>query len=459
MRPLGCIVLAAGEGLRMKSDIPKPLHTIGGKTLLDHVLTTLLELQPRQLTVVVGAGRERVITAIPSDEVQIAIQEPQLGTGHAADCTRELYEGFDGDILITCADIPLVRVETLQRLISEHRRLGATATMLTTIMPDADGYGRVIRDDDGLVREVIEHKDADEATRQIREINTGIFCFRAQELFDALAHLENDNLQGEYYLPDTLTCFRRQGMTVAAVIVAGPDEVMGINDRVQLAAAEKICRDRTRQRLMLAGVTMIDPANTYVDDGVSIGPDTVILPGAQILGASSIGSGCEIGGNVLIRNSTIGDGCLLRHCASVVDSRLEDEVQIGPFANIRGNSLIKSRAVIGQGEVNRSEIGEDSKAVHFSYLGDTVCGAGVNIGAGTITCNYDGKQHNHTIIEDGAFIGSDTILVAPVRVGRGAYIGAGSVITSDVPAGSLGIGRTRQRIIEGWVERTGRQPD
>ncbi len=459
MRPLGCIVLAAGEGLRMKSDIPKPLHIIGGRSLLDHVLTTLLELQPRQLTVVVGVGRRQVSAAIPTDKVQIAVQESQCGTGHAADCARELYEGFDGDVLITCADIPLVRVETLQRLISEHRRLEATATMLTTIMPDASGYGRVVRDDDGLVRQVVEHKDADDTTRSIKEINTGIFCFRARDLFNALAHLENDNLQGEYYLPDTLAYLRQQGLRVAAVVAADHDEVMGINNRVQLATAEKICRDRTRQRLMLAGVTMVDPATTYVDDGVTIGPDTIIQPGAQITGESSVGSGCEIGGNVLIRNATVGDGCLLRHCSSVVDSRVEDEVQLGPFANIRGNSLIKSRAVIGQAEVNRSEVGEGSKAIHFSYLGDTVCGAGVNIGAGTITCNYDGKQHNHTVIEDGAFIGSDTILVAPVKVGRGAYIAAGSVITSDVPAGSLGVARARQQIIADWVKRTGRQPD
>ena len=271
--------------------------------------------------------------------------------------------------------------------------------------------------------------------------------------------MDNDNVQGQYYLPDTLKYFRDEEMPVAACIAEDPAEVMGINDRVQLATAEKVCRDRIRERLMLAGVTMIDPASTYVDDQVTIGADTAIWPGTHILGDSSIGSGCEIGGHVLIQNSTIGDGCLVRHCSSVTDSRIENQVEIGPFANIRGNSVIKSKAAIGLAEVNRSEVGEGSKSPHFSYLGDAVIGAGVNIGAGTVTCNYDGREHHHTIIEDGAFIGSDTILVAPVKIGRGAYTAAGSLISSDVPEAALGVARARQRIIERWAKRMGKRKD
>ncbi len=458
MRPVACIVLAAGESLRFKSKTPKPLHKMAGRALLDHVLGTLSELKPERVTVVVGVAREQVSEAV-GDRAEIAIQEEQLGTGHAVDCAREFYDGFEGDIVVTCADIPLVRAETLQELIAEHRRQGAAGTMLTTRMPDPTGYGRVVRDENGLVREVVEHKDADEQTRRINEINAGIFCFRVAELFEALRHVDNDNVQGQYYLPDTLKYFRDQKMPVAACIAEDPDEVMGINDRVQLATAEKVCRDRIRERLMLAGVTMIDPVSTYVDDQVSIGADTVIWPGTHILGDSSIGSGCEIGGHVLIQNSTIGDGCLVRHCSSVSASHIENEVTIGPFANIRGNSVIKSKAGIGLAEVNRSEVGEGSKAPHFCYLGDAVIGAGVNIGAGTVTCNYDGRDKHQTTIEDGAFIGSDTILVAPVKIGRGAYTAAGSVISSDVPEAALGVARARQKVIERWAERMGKRKD
>ncbi len=458
MRPVACIVLAAGESSRFKSKTPKPLHKMAGRALLDHVLDTLSKLKHERVTVVVGVAREQVSEAV-GDRAGIAIQEEQLGTGHAVDCAREFYDDFEGDILVTCADIPLVRAETLQELIAEHRRQDAAGTMLTTKMPDPTGYGRVVRDEDGLVREVVEHKDADEQAQRINEINAGIFCFRAAELFEALRHVDNDNAQSQYYLPDTLKYFCAKDMPVAACIAEDPAEVMGINDRVQLATAEKICRDRIRERLMQAGVTMIDPASTYVDDQATIGADTVVWPGTHILGDSSIGTGCEIGGHVLIRNSTIGDDCLVRHCSSVTDSRIENEVEIGPFANIRGNSVIKSKAVIGLAEVNRSEIGEGSMSRHFSYLGDTVVGVGVNIGAGTITCNYDGREHHHTIIEDGAFIGSDTILVAPVKIGRGAYTAAGSVICSDVPEAALGVARARQKVIERWAERMGKRKD
>ncbi len=454
MRQLASIVLAAGEGSRLKSGLAKPLHKVGGKTMLEHVIATLRQIGGQRVTVVVGVAREQVIAALPDGDVEIAIQEQQLGTGHAVDSARDLYRDFEGDIICTYVDIPLIRPETLLRLVEQHREQGAAATMLTTIVDDPTGYGRVIRDDAGMVAGVVEHRDADEATLAIREINTGIYCFRGPELFEALRHVDNDNAQGEYYLPDVLKWLRAEGLPVAGFVATDPEELMGINDRIQLAQADTVCRRRVRETLMRDGVTMIEPDSICIDFGVRIGRDTVIRPGAIIEGETVIGEGCEIGGNCCIRNSTIGDGCIIRHCSCITDSGVEDCAEIGPFANIRGNSTIGRGAAIGScAEVNRSTIGPGSKSRHFSYLGDSVVGSNVNIGAGTITCNYDGYQKHQTSIRDDAFIGSDTIFIAPVEVGRGAVIGAGSVITDDVDGGALGIARARQTVIEHWAEK------
>ena len=454
MRQLASIVLAAGEGSRLKSRLAKPLHKVGGKTMLEHVIATLRQIGGQRVTVVVGVAREQVIAALPDGDVEIAIQEQQLGTGHAVDSARDLYRDFEGDIICTYVDIPLITPETLLHLVEQHREQGAAATMLTTIVDDPAGYGRVIRDDAGMFAGVVEHRDADEATLAIREINTGIYCFRGPELFEALRHVDNDNSQGEYYLPDVLKWLRAEGLPVAGCVATDPDELMGINDRIQLAQADTICRRRVRETLMRDGVTMIEPDSICIDAGVRIGRDTIIRPGAIIEGESTIGEDCEIGGNCCIRNSTIGDGCIIRHCSSITDSTIEDRAEIGPFANIRGNSTVGRGAAIGScAEVNRSTIGPGSKSRHFSYLGDSVIGSDVNIGAGTITCNFDGFRKHQTSIGDGAFVGSDTIFIAPVEVGRGAVTGAGSVITDDVAEGALGIARARQTVIEHWAER------
>ncbi len=454
MRELASIVLAAGEGSRLKSKLAKPLHKVGGKTMLEHVIATLREVGGQRVTVVVGVAREQVIAALPDEGVEIAVQEQQLGTGHAVDSARDLYEGFEGDIICTYVDIPLITPATLLHLVEQHREQGAAATMLTTIVGDPTGYGRVIRDDAGMVAGVVEHRDADEATLAIREINTGIYCFRGPELFAALRHVDNDNTQGEYYLPDVLKWLRAEGLPVAGCVAADPEELMGINDRIQLAQADAVCRRRVREALMREGVSMIDPDSICIDAGVRIGRDTVIQPGALIEGDTVIGEDCEIGGNCRIRNSIVGDGCVIRHCSCVSESVVEDHSEIGPFAHIRGNSTVGRGAAVGSyTEINRSTIGPGSKSRHFSYLGDSVIGSNVNIGAGTITCNFDGYRKHQTSIGDGAFIGSDTIFVAPVQVGAGAVTGAGSVITDEVPDGALAIARARQTIIERWAEK------
>lgn len=454
MRQLASIILAAGEGSRLKSRIAKPLHEVGGRSMLEHVITTLRHVGGQRITVVVGVARDQVIAAVSGSDIEIAVQEQQLGTGHAVDSARGLYEGFEGDIICTYVDIPLITPETLLGLVEQHREQGAAATMLTTMVEDPTGYGRVVRDVRGLVAGVVEHRDADEATRAIREINTGIYCFRGPELFEALRHIDNDNAQGEYYLPDVLKWLRAEGLPVAGCIADDPEELMGINDRIQLARADGVCRRRVREALMRDGVGMIEPDSICIDAGVRVGRDTVIRPGAVLTGASVVGENCEIGANCCIRNSTIGDGCIIRHCSCVTDSKVDDRAEIGPFAHIRGNSTVGSDAAIGScAEVNRSTIGPRTKSRHFSYLGDSVVGSDVNIGAGTITCNYDGNQKHRTTIADGAFIGSDTIFIAPVQIGSGAVTGAGSVITHDVAKGALGIARARQTVIERWVER------
>jgi bifunctional UDP-N-acetylglucosamine pyrophosphorylase / glucosamine-1-phosphate N-acetyltransferase len=455
---LGCVILAAGEGKRMKSALAKPLHRVCGRTMLDHVLAYVAPLQPETTAVVLGVGREMMEQALAGCDVRLAIQEQQLGTGHAVLAAADAFAGFDGDLVVTCADIPLVRSETLQALLDEHRARGAAATVMTAIYDDPTGYGRVVRDERGLLRAIVEHRDASDDVRALREINAGIYCFQARPLFEALARLRNDNDQGEYYLPDVLTAFVAAGETVAAVIAADADEVMGINDRVQLAQAEAVARQRVREALMRGGVTMIDPAATYVDVGVEIGPDTVIWPGAVLTGATTIGAGCTIGPHVQLNDITLGDGCEVRQGSGLTGSTIGERVTIGPFAFIRSDCRIEDQARVGaHTEMVRSVIGRHAKMSHFSYAGDSEIGAGTNIGAGVVTCNYDGQSKHRTTIGAGAFIGSDAILVAPVNVAPGAYVAAGSVITKDVPTGALGIGRAKQDNLEGWVERKRRQ--
>lgn len=453
MADLAIVVLAAGQGKRMKSAVPKVLHRLCGQPLISHALAALRPLNPCPQVVVVGVGAEQVRQAIEGPEIIFAIQEEPLGTGHAANCAREALSHFRGEVIVTGADIPLVRTETWHHVVTEHRRQQAAGTIVTAIS-DPTGYGRVIRDDHSRVQHIVEEADCDEQTRAVREWNTGLYCFEARALFEALSRLQPDNEQGEYYLTDVVAALVQSGQKVIAVVAEDADEVMGINDRVQLAYAERIARDRIRQRLMLQGVTMLDPDTTYIDEGVEVGRDTVIYPGALLLGETQVGENCLIGDHVLIEDSRIGDGTEVKHCSVVRESRVGQQVQIGPGAHVRDKSSLADGARVGtSSEVVRSHLGEGTRDLHFSYLGDATVGADVNIGAGVITCNFDGKEKHPTIIEEGAFIGSDAAIIAPVTIGRGAYVAAGSVITKDVPAQGLAVGRSRQENKPGWAQR------
>jgi len=449
-----CIILAAGEGTRLKSKYPKALQALCGKPLVLHTIDAARAAGADPIVVVIGAGAEQMRIVLADTDVRIVHQAERKGTGHAVMCAQAALEGHQGDVLVTCADIPLVRPQTLRELAAEHSQSGAAATVLTTIYPDPTGYGRVVRDEDGRVQQIVEHDDADEQVRQIKEINTSIYCFDAVTLFGALPRLSANNAQDEYYLTDVIPELLDEGHTVAAVTAPDWQEVMGINTRAQHAEAERIARSRVRQRLMDDGVMLMDPGSTFIDCEVQIGPDTVIWPGAVILGQTQVGSDCVIQSNVRIENCQIADRVQVRHCSVVTNSRLGNEVQVGPFAHVRNDSEICEQACIGSyAEVVRSVVGPRTYDKHFSYLGNAQVGADVNIGAGVITCNYDGQAKHRTVIGDGAFIGSDAAIVAPVTIGAGAYIGAGSVITKDVPPNALAVERGPQKNIEDWAKR------
>ncbi len=449
-----CIILAAGEGTRLKSKYPKALQRLCGKPLVLHAIDAAQAAGADPIVVVIGAGAEQMRTVLADTDVRIAHQAKRKGTGHAVMCAQAALEGYQGDMLVTCADIPLLRPQTLTQLSAEHSQSGAAATVLTTICPDPTGYGRVVRGEDGRVQQIVEQDDADQQVQQISEINTSIYYFQAAVLFDALPRLSTDNVQGEHYLTDVIPQLLDAGHTVAAITAHDWQEVMGINTRTQHAEAERIARDRVRQRLMDDGVMLMDPGSTFIDCQVQIGPDTVIWPGAAILGQTRIGDDCVIENNVRIENCQLADRVQVRPCSVVTDSRLGNEVEVGPFAHIRNDSEICDQACIGSyAEVVRSVIGPRTYNKHFSYLGDAQVGADVNIGAGAITCNYDGRTKHRTVIEDGAFVGSDVTIVAPVTIGARAYIGAGSVITKDVPPDALAVERGHQKNVEGWAER------
>ncbi|MEA3247316.1 MAG: bifunctional UDP-N-acetylglucosamine diphosphorylase/glucosamine-1-phosphate N-acetyltransferase GlmU, partial [Gemmatimonadota bacterium] len=385
-------------------------------------------------------------------------QPQQLGTGHACICAGPLLEGFTGEVLVTYADTPLVTPETLRALVEHHRADRAAATVLTVEVDDPAGYGRILRAPSGGVEGIVEHADATDEQRAIREINTGIYVFDAQALSAALGQITPSNEQGELYLTDAIGILVDHGREVSALVTEDPGKVMGINTRVQLAEAERIARDRIRRRLMLTGVTLLHPPSTLIDDTVTVGRDTVIGPGCRLVGETSVGSGCELRGQVTLRSATVGDDVLLRDHTVIDDSAVGDGSQVGPFTLLRGGSEVGRGCKVGSSaEMNRARLGDRSKMQHFSYLGDSRVGEDVNIGAGAITCNYDGIEKHETIVGDGVFIGSDTILIAPITVGDRAYTAAGSVISNDVPAGALAIERTDERTIDGWAERMERR--
>ncbi len=436
----------------MKSARPKVLHRLAGLSLIEHVLSTAASLHPRSTTVVVGheAGRVREALAHHPGLVFV-VQEPQLGTAHALLTTEPALRNATGTLVLLSGDVPMLTAETLKKLVDQHVATHAASTVVTAVVDDARGYGRIVRVGQQIAR-IVEEKDATSAERDIREINSGIYAFALEGLFDAVRSIAAENAQREYYLPDLIAILRRQGAHVDAVTV-NAGEIQGINSRAELAALARAAREEKAAELMAAGVTIEDPATAYIDRSVAVGADTVIHPNVSLEGSTTIGEGVEIHSGVRIVNSTIDDGAIiLNHCL-ITDSRVGRGATLGPFAHLRNAVDVHDGAHIGNFvELKKTVFGARSKAGHLSYLGDSVIGEQVNIGAGTITCNFDGEKKNQTTIEDGAFIGSDTQLVAPVTVGKGAYVGSGSTIRESVPPEALAVSAGKQRNIPDWVK-------
>jgi len=456
------VILAAGRGTRMRSERAKVLHTIAGKAFVLSVLDAGMALGPTRIAVVVGheaAEVQRVCVEhlmrrgvdIP---VAFPLQVDQRGTGDAVRAALPVLEGFEGDVLILCGDVPGLRAETLRTLVARHRVTGATLSLLTATVDDPTGYGRIVRGTDGGLRAIVEDRDLASSERGIREINPGIYCVRLGFLRPALGRLRADNAQREYYLTDIVAAAVEAGEAVEIVPVADAGEVAGINSREDMARMEERVRRELVERWMREGVTLHDPATAYIDEDVRLGSDTEIGPNTQLLGRTSIGRGCRIDGTALLRDATIGDRVHLRLGVVITECEIGDDVVIGPFAHLRPGTILEKGVHIGNFvETKKARLGAGTKANHLTYLGDTDIGSQTNIGAGTITCNYDGFAKHRTVIGDRVQIGSDTQLVAPVSVGDDAYVGAGTTVTQDVPSGSLAVSRTPQRNVAGWVER------
>ncbi|HOD05653.1 MAG TPA: bifunctional UDP-N-acetylglucosamine diphosphorylase/glucosamine-1-phosphate N-acetyltransferase GlmU [Anaerolineaceae bacterium] len=432
------IILAAGQGVRMRSALPKVLHEIGGRPLLRHVLQAVTGAGLPQPVVVVGHGAEAVRAAVGAD-ARCVTQTQQLGTANAVQAAEELLTGQTDLVLVVNGDMPLLTAETLARLVALQTANPGPLTLLTLITPDPRGFGRIVRDRAGAVQAIVEEAQATPEQRAITELNAGAYCFRAGWLWSALRRIPLSP-KGEYYLTDTVALAVAEGLAVQAVCLDDPTEAMGINTRVHLAEAEALLRRRTNTALMLSGVTLIDPDHTYIEPGVQIGADTIIYPNTYLRGATRIGSGCAIGPNTILEDTTVGDRCTI--LAAVTEKAvIEDEVSMGPFCRLRKGAHLQRGVHMGNfGEVKDSTLGPGTKMGHFSYIGNAQIGANVNIGAGTITCNYDGEHKHPTEIGDEVFIGSDTMLVAPVKLGAGARTGAGAVVTHDVAPGEIVVG-------------------
>ncbi|MDX3262746.1 bifunctional UDP-N-acetylglucosamine diphosphorylase/glucosamine-1-phosphate N-acetyltransferase GlmU [Streptomyces sp. NPDC093228] len=456
-RPAAVVVLAAGEGTRMKSATPKVLHEICGRSLVGHVLAAARELKPENLVVVVGHAREQVTAHLTGidPEARTAVQAEQNGTGHAVRMAlEELGGSVEGTVVVVCGDTPLLTGETLQRLAGTHQQDGNAVTVLTAEVPDATGYGRIVRDSGtGAVTAIVEHKDASDAERAIKEINSGVFAFDGPLLADALGKVRTDNSQGEEYLTDVLGILREAGHRVGASVAGDHREIAGINNRVQLAQARRILNDRLLTDAMLAGVTVVDPATTWVDVAVTFGQDAVVLPGTQLLGSTHIGQGAEVGPNSRLKDTSVGAGARVDNTVSD-GAVVGPQASVGPYAYLRPGTRLGPKSKIGTYvETKNASIGEGTKVPHLSYVGDATIGEYTNIGAASVFVNYDGQDKHHTTVGSHCRTGSDNMFVAPVTVGDGAYTAAGSVITKDVPAGSLAVARGQQRNIEGWVAR------
>lgn len=438
----------------MKSAEPKVLHRAGGLTLIEHVLRAASSLRPATTVIVVGHMAEQVRAALGERlGLRFALQEPQLGTGHALLQAEPHLTAASGTVVLLSGDVPLLRPATLEALVRTHEQSGAAATVLTARVADPTGYGRVVRSD-GCVTAIVEHKDATAAEREIDEINSGIYAFALPPLFDALRSIGATNAQGEYYLPDLVRIYRARGLNVEAVRLEDSREILGVNSRRELADVAAILKTTRNEALMEAGVSIVDPASTWIGPDVVVGRDTVIHPNVHLEGKTCVGERCQINASVRIVDSTLEDDVVINNFCVIRESHVRAGAAIGPFAHLRPRSDVGDGAHVGNfTELKNTTLGRGSKANHLSYLGDATIGEKVNIGAGTITCNYDGTHKYPTVIEDGAFIGSDSQLVAPVRVGKDSYVAAGSSIVDDVPAGALGIARGKQVNKPGWVER------
>lgn len=445
---LKTLILAAGKGTRMKSELPKVIHEVNGIPMISKIIKVLEILKPEENILILGHKKEEVLKVVGED-ADYVVQTEQLGTGHAVLQAKDKLKDYDGDVMVLCGDTPLLREETLEELYKFHRDTNSVTTILTSIYENPFGYGRIVKEN-GLVKAIVEEKEADAETKKIKEVNAGVYCFKGRELFDALSKITNNNEKGEYYLTDVIGIQVGEGKKVQSFVLNDNIEILGVNSKVELAQASKVLRDRKNIELMEKGAILIDPSTVYAEEDVKVGRDTVIYPGAILQGKTVIGENCQILGTTRIIDSTLGDNIKIE--SSVIEeSILEKGVTVGPFAHLRPKSHLKEKVHIGNFvEVKKSTLEKGVKAGHLTYLGDAQIGEDTNIGAGTITCNYDGKNKFKTVIGKNSFIGSDSMLVAPVVIGENALVGAGSVITKDVPDNSLAVSRSKQIIKNDW---------
>jgi bifunctional UDP-N-acetylglucosamine pyrophosphorylase/glucosamine-1-phosphate N-acetyltransferase len=447
------VILAAGLGTRMKSGLAKALHPLADRPLVQHVLNACLAVDPGKIVLVLGHQADKVREAAREYKPEFVLQYEQLGTGHAVRQAREALSGATGPVMVLCADTPLLTGGTLKKVVELHTKSRAAITLVTAVVPDPFGYGRVVRGKTGVTR-IVEEKDATASQKKIKEVNAGIYCFEKKFLLASLDGLGKSNAQGEYYLPDTVALARRKKLGVSAFVSEDVDEVLGVNTRHDLSRAEAVLRDRVNRKWMLEGVTLLDPASTFIGSEVILGRDVVLYGNVRLEGKTRVGEGCTVFPGSRIADSVIGDNVTIKDSSVIEESAIASGASIGPFAHLRPGSVIGAGARIGNFvEIKKSTIGEGSKANHLSYIGDATIGRDVNIGAGVITCNYDGFEKHPTVIEDGVFVGSDAQLVAPVTIGKGALIAAGATITRNVPPDALAISRVPQDIREGFASR------
>ena len=445
------LILAAGQGKRIKSDLPKVLHKVCGKEMVNHVIDTLRKENIEDINVIIGKGADLVKENTKSRNISYSLQEEQLGTGHAVKCAIDFLKGKRGTVAIFNGDAPLITEETIEELFKTHKENGNSATILTSILNDASGYGRIIRKGNEVLK-IVEHKDCNDEELKVKEINSGMYCFEIESLVECLGNLSNNNSQGEYYLTDVIGMLKEKNEKVGALVISY-EETLGVNSRVQLAEVEAVLRKRINNKHLENGVTIIDPNTTYIGIDVEIGQDTIIYPGNVLEGNTVIGKNCVLYPNSRINNSVIGESVDIQSSV-ILESKIGNQTTVGPFAYIRPESIIGNNVRVGDFvEIKKSTIGNNTKVSHLTYVGDAEVGEGCNFGCGTVTVNYDGKNKNKTIIGNNSFIGCNTNLISPVTVEDNTYIAAGSTITNNVKSGELAVARAKQRNIPGWVER------